>query len=64
MLYVSRGLLSSIAEPRQVMELVGLGQMCLHGQLVISTYALIDGTQFWLFQQSFFPNDLTNFNFT
>lgn len=41
--YISRGLLSSLAEPRQVMELIALGQMCLQGKLVINTYALIDG---------------------
>ena len=41
--YVSRGLLSSLAEPRQVLELIALGQLCLQGRLVINTYALIDG---------------------
>ena len=44
MVYVSRGLLSSLAEPRKVLELIALGQMCLQGRLVINTYALIDGT--------------------
>lgn len=41
--YISRGLLSSLAEPRQVLELIALGQLCLQGRLVINTYALIDG---------------------
>ena len=57
LVYISRGLLSSIAEPRQVMELIALGQLCLQGRLVINTYALIDGISFdirffciyWLF---------------
>ena len=43
LLYISRGLLSSLAEPRQVLELIALGQLCLQGRLVINTYALIDG---------------------
>lgn len=43
LVYISRGLLSSLAEPRQVLELIALGQLCLQGRLVINTYALIDG---------------------
>lgn len=43
LVYISRGLLSSIAEPRQVLELIALGQLCLQGRLVINTYTLIDG---------------------
>ena len=43
LVYISRGTLPSIAVPRQVLELIALGQMCLQGRLVINTYALIDG---------------------
>lgn len=48
LMYISRGLLSSLAEPRQVLELIALGQLCLQGRLVINTYALIDGNSYSL----------------
>lgn len=49
LVYISRGLLSSLAEPRQVLELIALGQLCLQGRLVINTYTLIDGKTSSLF---------------
>ena len=49
LVYISRGLLSSLAEPRQVLELIALGQLCLQGRLVINTYALIDGNDLYYF---------------
>lgn len=59
MVYVSRGLLSSLAEPRKVLELIALGQMCLQGRLVINTYALIDGTLQYSFNPPY-PINLTD----
>lgn len=53
MVYVSRGLLSSLAEPRKVLELIALGQMCLQGRLVINTYALIDDGKPIMYEKAF-----------
>lgn len=53
LMYISRGLLSSLAEPRQVLELIALGQLCLQGRLVINTYALIDDGKPIMYEKAF-----------
>jgi len=53
LVYISRGLLSSLAEPRRVLELIALGQMCLQGRLVINTYALIDDGKPIMYEKTF-----------
>ncbi|EFX73378.1 hypothetical protein DAPPUDRAFT_109876 [Daphnia pulex] len=51
LVYISRGLLSTLAEPRQVLELIALGQ--LQGRLVINTYALIDDGKPIMYEEAF-----------
>ena len=42
-IYISRGLLSSIAEAKPVMETIAIHNGRLHYKVVINTYAVIDG---------------------
>lgn len=51
-MYISRGLLSSLAEARDVLDTIAYHNNKLHFNVIINTYAVIDGkssTYFLLF---------------
>ena len=45
-LYISRGLLSSLTEGRDIMETISIHNGRLGHRVIINTYAVIDGIQF------------------
>ncbi|GFO03081.1 vwfa and cache domain-containing protein 1, partial [Plakobranchus ocellatus] len=61
-LYVSRGLLSSLTEAKTVMEVVAVHNARLDSRVIINTYAVIDDSKPVLYEKSFLQ-EVANQNF-
>lgn len=61
--YISRGLLSSLVDAKQVLEIISDGNRKTKNHIVINTYALIDGniTFFILYLFNYFLFENLNF---